>query len=120
MTRSGAPERDAFFTMMEEALQTGFLRVVSTIRSEFLHATPEEGGLAALVDATMLLGPLSRKRLPEVIEGPARRAGIEIESGLVSRMVDDTVGGDALPPCLCPEPTRRACWTNPQSHDGRV
>jgi hypothetical protein len=35
--------------------------------------------------------------LPEVIVKPAQRAGIDFEPGLVERMVEDTVGGDALP-----------------------
>ena len=44
-----------------------------------------------------LLGALERSRIPEVIEGPADRAGIRFEPCLVGRMVEDTRGGDALP-----------------------
>ena len=41
--------------------------------------------------------PLVREALPEVIEEPARLAGIAIEDGLVARLVADTEGGEALP-----------------------
>ena len=45
----------------------------------------------------MLVGPLDRSRLPQVILGPARKARLEFSAGLVERMVADTHGGDALP-----------------------
>ncbi len=32
-----------------------------------------------------------------MIEGPARLAGIDIDDGLVARLVADTDGGEALP-----------------------
>ena len=45
----------------------------------------------------MVLGPLDRSRLGEIILAPANRAGIQFDDGLVERMVDETQGGDALP-----------------------
>ena len=53
--------------------------------------------LVELIQDTVLVGPLDRSRLPEVIVGPARKAGLEFSPGLVERMVEDTRGGDALP-----------------------
>jgi hypothetical protein len=67
------------------------------VRSEFLSSAPERAGLAEAVDDSLLVEPLSRARLPEVIERPAQRAGLDFESGLVGRMVEDATGGDALP-----------------------
>ena len=50
---------------------------VATVRSEHLSTSPEQAGLAESIDDTLVLEPLSRSRLGEVIEGPARRAGLE-------------------------------------------
>lgn len=71
--------------------------MVATVRSEFLSANPNRAGLADAIDGTVIVEPLSRARLPEVIEQPARRAGLQFPADLVARMVDDTVDGDALP-----------------------
>jgi hypothetical protein len=71
--------------------------VVATIRSEFLSTAPDRAGLAEAVDDSLVIEPLSRARLAEVIARPAQRAGLDLEPGLVERMVEDTAGGDALP-----------------------
>ena len=63
------------------------LRVVTTLRSEFLSRAPERAGLTE--EAHSVVEPLSRARLPEVIVKPAQRAGIEFEPGLVERMVEE-------------------------------
>jgi WD domain, G-beta repeat len=73
------------------------LWVVATVRSEFLSSAPERAGIAEAVDDPLLIEPLSRARLPEVIERPAQRAGVDFEAGLVERVVEETSGGDALP-----------------------
>jgi len=67
------------------------------IRAEFLSTAPERAGLAEVVDDPLMVEPLSRSRLPEVIERPAQRAGLDFAPGLVERMVEETTGGDALP-----------------------
>ena len=72
------------------------LWVVATVRSEFLSTAPDRAGLAEVVDDSLVIEPLSRARLPEVIARPAQRAGLEFAPGLVERMVE-TTGGDALP-----------------------
>ena len=43
------------------------------------------------------LEPLRREALRGVIEGPARFAGIDVDEDLVTRLVDDTDSGEALP-----------------------
>jgi hypothetical protein len=67
------------------------------VRSEFLSSAPERAGLAEVVGDALMVEPLSCTRLPEVIERPAQRAGLDFEAGLVERMVEETSGGDALP-----------------------
>jgi WD40 repeat protein len=73
------------------------LRLLSTLRTEVLGAAIHDAAFADLIEETVLLGPLDRSRLPEVIEGPGQTAGLRFAPGLVARMVDDTQGGDALP-----------------------
>jgi WD40 repeat protein/energy-coupling factor transporter ATP-binding protein EcfA2 len=98
ITRSGELEQQLFLGLLGGALnEESPLWVVATVRSEFLSSAPERAGLAEVVDDTLIVEPLSRARLPEVIERPAQRAGVDFETGLVGRMVEDTTGGDALP-----------------------
>jgi WD40 repeat protein len=99
ITRSGEREQQLFLRLIGEALKNeeSPLWVVATVRSEFLSSAPERAGLAEVVDDPLLVEPLSRTRLPEVIERPAQRAGLDFEAGLVERMVEETTGGDALP-----------------------
>ena len=98
ITRSGVQEQQGFLQLINGALgDDSPLWVVATIRSEFLSTAPERAGLAEVVDDPLLVEPLSRTRLPEVIERPAQRAGLNFAPGLVERMVEDTTGGDAMP-----------------------
>jgi WD40 repeat protein len=98
LTRSGVREQHAFLSLLDGALgDESPLWVAATIRSEFLSTAPERAGLAELVDDPLVIEPLSRSRLPEVILRPGQRAGLDFAPGLVERMVDETTGGDALP-----------------------
>jgi hypothetical protein len=98
LTRTGELEQHAFLDRLTGALdEDGPLWVLATVRSEFLSSAPDRAGLAEAIDDPVLVEPLSRARLAGVILGPARQAGLEFAPGLVERMVEDTVGGDALP-----------------------
>jgi hypothetical protein len=98
LTRSGAEERRSFLAMVRNSLQEELpLWVVQTVRSEFLSTTPEQSGLAEVVDDSLVVEPLSPDRLPEVIEGPAALVDLRFAPGLVWRMVRDTDTGDCLP-----------------------
>ena len=98
ITRSGAREQHAFLSLLRGALgEDSPLWVVATVRSEFLSTAPDRAGLADMMDDSLVVEPLSRSRLPEVIERPAQRGGMDFTPGLVDRMVEDTSGGDALP-----------------------
>jgi energy-coupling factor transporter ATP-binding protein EcfA2 len=98
LTRSGVREQQAFLGLLDKALGNDSpLWVVATVRSEFLSTAPERAGLADVVDDPLVVEPLSRGRLTEVILRPAQRAGLEFSPGLVERMVEETTGGDALP-----------------------
>jgi WD40 repeat protein len=98
LTRSGVREQQDFLRLLGGALgDDSPLWVVATVRSEFLSTAPERAGLAEVVDDPLMVEPLSRSRLPEVIERPAQRAGLDFAPGLAERMVEETTGGDALP-----------------------
>ena len=67
------------------------------VLGECPSTAPERTGLAEVVDDPLMVEPLSRSRLPEVLKRPAQRAGLDFAPGLVERMVEETTGGDALP-----------------------
>src|SRR4051812_29183008 len=98
LTRTGAQEQQAFLDLLGGALhEDSPVWAVATLRSEFLSTAPDRAGLAEAVNDPLVIEPLSRARLAEVIARPAQRAGLDLEPGLAERMVEDTAGGDALP-----------------------
>ncbi|WP_222262503.1 nSTAND1 domain-containing NTPase [Modestobacter marinus] len=98
LTRTGTREQQAFLGLLAGALnEDSPVWAVATLRSEFLSTAPDRAGLAEAIDDPLVIEPLSRNRLAEVIARPAQRAGLDLEPGLVERMVEDTAGGDALP-----------------------
>ena len=93
---SGFQESD-IQTFLEHLLgtaqdQTNRLRVIATIRSEFLgklHAYPST--LNVLNSPYQYhLGPVSPRMLQDLIEKPAHYTGYKFESGLVERILQDT------------------------------
>ncbi|WP_261554041.1 nSTAND1 domain-containing NTPase [Frankia tisae] len=95
-TRADETERSRFADVLFHGLD-GPIRVVIAVRSEFqdqLFALPELHG--AHLHA-FPLRPLGRDMLSVVITEPARVAGLSVDPELVSRMVADTDGGEALP-----------------------
>lgn len=98
VTRSGPRTQEQFLALLRGALRDDSpMWAVATLRAEFLSSAPDRAGLAEAIDDTLLIEPLSRARLPEIIQRPAQRAGLDFGPGLVQRMVEDTTGGDALP-----------------------
>ncbi|MGY1761802.1 TIR domain-containing protein [Geodermatophilus sp. SYSU D00779] len=98
ITVTGTREQQSFLRLLDGALgEDTPLWVVASVRSEFLATAPERAGLAEVIDDPLVVEPLGRGRLAEVIARPAQRAGLDLQAGLVERMVEDTAGGDALP-----------------------
>jgi energy-coupling factor transporter ATP-binding protein EcfA2 len=98
LTQSPNSERSRFLQLLRPALR-GSLQVVATLRPEYLDQlllNPELAGLG-VGTRPFPVRPLPRDILPEVIEQPARLAGIIVDEGLVPRLVADTDGGGALP-----------------------
>ncbi|MFJ8164383.1 AAA family ATPase [Streptomyces sp. NPDC096136] len=97
LTLSGPRERAAFAAAVREELaRQPRLWLVGTLRSDFLTGFLE-AELAFLVRDPVVIGALEREALHEVVARPGAAAGVTFEAGLVSRIVDDCGGGDALP-----------------------
>ncbi|MGH3899445.1 MAG: AAA family ATPase [Pseudonocardiaceae bacterium] len=98
ITLSGEAERDAFLGLLARALDADSrLWVIMIMRSEFLTAFlgTEQ---ARLFRDPIAVGTLGHAALVEVIEQPARRAGLAFDPPtLPQRMAADAGGGDALP-----------------------
>jgi formylglycine-generating enzyme required for sulfatase activity len=83
--------REPFALMVAYAAQTARLRVVVTLRADFYHRAAEIQELAELLrDGSFTLAAPKRDALREMIERPAERAHLALETGLVERILDDT------------------------------
>jgi WD40 repeat protein/energy-coupling factor transporter ATP-binding protein EcfA2 len=96
LTQTSPTERARFAELLRPALAAP-VRVVGTVRPEFLDQLLGDIALASLATSMYPLRPLHREALRLVIEGPARLAGIDVEDHLVARLVEDTDTGEALP-----------------------
>ena len=91
---------DAFLSLLAELLSSpgSQVLVIATLRSDFygqLQLHPS--GLHRLAGQPIPLGPMDVEGFRQVIEGPARRVGLGLETGLGDALVGDTATGDALP-----------------------
>jgi WD40 repeat protein len=84
-------ERDRFIDCLLAATDPASrLRVVIAVRADFLGRCAEHPALtAALQEATMLVGPMSRDELREAIVRPARTARLIVERPLTARVLDE-------------------------------
>jgi WD40 repeat protein len=96
LTLASAEERARFSDLLRPAL-AGSVRVVGTLRLEFLDQVLGGPELADLPTNTFALRPLRPDALVNVIEGPAELADIYIDPELVARLVADTGTPDAQP-----------------------
>ena len=98
LTRIGPREQEHFLQLLDGARsEDSPLWIVATVRSEFLSTAPERAGLAAVITETVLVEPLSKGRLPEVIARPAQRAGLDFAPGLIERLAGEAERGDGVP-----------------------
>lgn len=68
-------EQHEFLRLLDGAMsEDSPIWAVATVRSEFLSTAPERAGLAEAVHESVVVEPLSRSRLPEIIQRPAQRA----------------------------------------------
>ncbi|MDG9712236.1 nSTAND1 domain-containing NTPase [Streptomyces sp. DH10] len=88
---AGPADRDTFIDRLVAATDADSrLRVVIAVRADFLGRCAEHPGLtAALQDATLLAGPMSRAELREAVVRPATAAGLIVERTLTERLLDE-------------------------------
>jgi WD40 repeat protein/serine/threonine protein kinase/energy-coupling factor transporter ATP-binding protein EcfA2 len=94
-------ERNHFLDSLVAAVKapSSRLRIIITLRADFYDRPLLYPGFGELVQAhTEVVLPLSSEELQEVIVGPAERAGVALEPGLVAAIVADvTEQPGALP-----------------------
>jgi WD40 repeat protein len=98
----GERENDAevrFLALLRSLVDArrGFVIIIGTLRSDFLGSFQNHAALRGVPYEAIDLPQLSIERFAKVIEGPARKAGLELESGLSSAIVTDAATDDALP-----------------------
>ncbi|MFF0494411.1 TIR domain-containing protein [Nocardia sp. NPDC004068] len=96
LRRTPPPRRAEFVDVLLPAVGAS-VQVLATLRPEFLDALGADPALSRLPVRTHSLPPLRTTALREIIEGPARVAGLTLEDGLVDALVADTESGEALP-----------------------
>ncbi|MFB0620265.1 hypothetical protein [Streptomyces sp. AGS-58] len=95
-------ERPEFIDRLLTATDPGSrLRVVIAVRADFLGRCAEHSQLtAALQDGTVLAGPMSRDELREAIVRPAQAAGLIVERGLTTRILNEVEGEPGALPLM--------------------
>jgi transcriptional regulator with XRE-family HTH domain len=95
-------ERDRFLALLLAASRPeSRLRVVVAVRGDFYGHCADHRELAeAVCRANLLVGPLGRDELREVITGPAACAGLTVERALTARIVDEVVDQPGALPML--------------------
>jgi hypothetical protein len=102
-TVSDADLQRRFVHMLVSAAESPRIRLVSTVRSDFWHrcieAQPSIADLLRERGVTVPLAVPGHSALADMIDGPARRAGLKFDDGLVDDLVEATMsrpGGLAL------------------------
>lgn len=79
---------NTFKTLAEQSCLSTVL--VGTMRADFLGNALSYRPLAdVLQKGNIMLGPMDEKELRDIIEKPAQKLGVSLESGLVERILDD-------------------------------
>lgn len=98
----GKEARSGFLDALAKAVkESGRIRVLVGLRADFYDrplAHPAFGPL--LSEGTVPLGPLGPAGIEQSILGPAGRAGLEVEPGLVGRIVSDAAARPGALPML--------------------
>ncbi len=93
------PFAEQFLTSVRLALEAAGSPVmaIGTLRSDFLGAFQVHPSMQGLEFENSIVGSMTADQLVAAIEGPARKAGIELEPGLTEALLEDTATEDALP-----------------------
>jgi WD40 repeat protein len=103
------PETGSFASALAELAGRDGIWIIATLRADLLRRLPEQPKLAALVDdiAHLTIAPPPAARIRQVMEIPARVAGIELETpeetsgrGLAERLEAEAASLEHWPPLL--------------------
>jgi WD40 repeat protein len=135
-TTTPAPEREEFLGVLASGLCPGSpVTVVMTVRSDRFDEVQRLPVLGAAIHESFVVAPMDRNQLGAIIEGPARRADLSFDPGLVGRLIDDAMRGrtgeavDSLPLLaftlremynLAVKEGRRALTESDYEHVGRI
>lgn len=99
LTANLSDQTNEFMVLLFKALKAtnSPLLALGTLRSDFLGRLQTFPAMVATKFKTIPVGPMSIEAYAAVIEGPAVKAGLKLETGLVHAMVNDTKTNDALP-----------------------
>lgn len=100
LVTTSAPEAAArFVEALRAALapEAGELYCLATLRADYLGALQAHPAWSALPFRQQPLAAMNASHFAEIITGPARVAGLELEDGLVEALAHDTGSPDALP-----------------------
>ncbi len=95
-----AAERERFFTALAEHVGAGGALVVSLRADHLGDLVPYPSVARVLEEGMYLLGPMNEPELRSAVEGPARRAGLRLEPGLVDLLIREVEGEPAALPLL--------------------
>lgn len=92
-------ETQPFFRFLSRVVSMPEARmlVISTLRSDMLDVLQRRRELEGVQFELLNLGPMAIERHAAIIEGPANRAGMAIEQGLLAQLSRDVSGDDAVP-----------------------
>ena len=102
-TNRNLEDAHAFLRALATAIQDpqSPLRLVLTLRADYYHRPLEHAAFAPILKETALdLTPLAPHELEQAITEPARRVGVQFESGLVARIAAETIGQPSPLPLL--------------------
>jgi hypothetical protein len=100
LTLAAEEHRRGFAELLAYAAGDPRLRVLATLRADFLSQCAVEPALAALIQTNVfLLGPPGPEAILDMVRRPADRAGLEMEEGLAGEILRDAGidPGEALP-----------------------
>lgn len=90
-------EAKRFFEILSRALSEKLpFMAVMAIRSDFLGQLQSAATLTARIEE-FSLGPMPLTRIPHIIQGPAKVAGVNVEDAFVQQAAFDAATEDALP-----------------------
>ena len=96
---AGARERASFLATLTTLVQAGGVRIVATLRADFLDRLEDLGELQGeALAAPIVLGPLTPAGLRRAIAEPARRRGVTLDPALVEQLAAE--GGRGTLPLL--------------------